>query len=172
MTTTNQENNKKSREIPYHLGPLRIPRDHNLGGGRPEMINAFSTHWEEIIQRAGSVSVSAPKVLQIMHELGLLQHVAKSNGIGDVLGARHFKLPHAVHKAKRLYLIAAIPWDADEREAFFALSPAEQVDEVRALETKLLGIEDDSVALPDSKIDGAEAEDDDATTANVPEFVE
>lgn len=110
------------------------------------MVEALKVNAMKIVKEHNAVVVSAGGVLQSLKGLGLLPHVKKANGVGDVLGAKGLNLPFASRDGKRLYLIPAIGWDAEELEGFTKLSPEQQVARVRELDKELLGIEHEGAA--------------------------
>lgn len=137
------KNDTASREMPDHVGPMRLPGERQEAAGRQAMADALKLNAMKIVREHNAVVVSATGVLQSLKGLGLLQHVKKANGVGDVLGAKGLNLPFASRDGKRLYLLPAIGWEAEELDEFTKLSPEEQVARVRELDKELLGIEHD-----------------------------
>lgn len=141
MTETNKTETKTNREIPYHRGEPRLVGGGKSAGRRKDMTKALEGHWLEIVKKSGNVFVSASEVLENLHAEGLLTDVKKANGVGDVLGAKGFKLPHAIPNGKRLYFLPAIAWDEAMLREFMELSLSEQSEKAQALEQELLGVE-------------------------------
>lgn len=140
----NSKNSTASREMPDHIGPMRLPGERQEAAGRQAMVDALKLNSMKIVKEHNAVVVSAGGVLQSLKGLGLLPHVKKANGVGDVLGAKGLNLPFATRDGKRVYLLPAIGWDDKELEAFTELGPEEQVARVRELDKELLGIDHDS----------------------------
>lgn len=141
MNTTT--NNTASREMPYHVGETQLPGERPNAASRAAMVEALRVNAMKIVKEHNAVVVSAGGVLQSLKGLGLLPHVKKANGVGDVLGAKGLNLPFASRDGKRVYLLPAIGWDDKELEAFTELGPEEQVARVRELDKELLGIDHD-----------------------------
>ncbi|MES2924647.1 MAG: hypothetical protein V4819_24050 [Verrucomicrobiota bacterium] len=140
-----------NREIPYHRAPLHSQANRVSSVGREQMIEEIKSNWPEIVQSVKNVAVSASDTLAVLQGLGHLKHVTKSNGVGDVLGEKGLKLPHAIWKQKRLYLLPAIEWDDPMREAFHGLSNEEQMEKIQALELDLLGFDSERFETPEMK---------------------
>ncbi|RYD82874.1 MAG: hypothetical protein EOP84_08795 [Verrucomicrobiaceae bacterium] len=135
---TNKTNN---REIPHHVGEIRLSGSRSPGSSRKEVIELLKSHAAEIIQEHRDIFLSAGLVLLSLHRLGHLPHVKKANGVGDVLGAKGMNLPFAVRGGKRHYLLPAVNWEPEQLDDFFQLEPAEQVRRTRQLDLELTGIE-------------------------------
>ena len=120
-------------------------RQHQPGGGRKEIIELINRYSREMMLSADSVLVTSVQVLKYLHELGHLKHARRSNGIGDVLGIKHFNLPYSKRNGRRRYLIPATSWSAEDKEAFLALAPSDITAKMWSLEDDLLGVDHNSV---------------------------
>lgn len=162
MTKSNKIETKASREVSYHRGEPRLVGGGKAAGSRKKMAKALEEHWIEIVKKSGNVFVSASEVLENLHAQGLLPLVTKANGVGDVLGAKGFKLPHAIPKGKRLYFLPAIAWKEAAISEFLALSLEVQAEKARVLEQELLG-DASAVETPKTTADVAAILEDNAT---------
>ena len=126
------------------------------------MIDALSNNWEMIVNKSGSVLLTARQVLDVIQNEGLLDHAGEklkgANSVGDLLGAKHYDLPF-LSGIKRRYLLPAISWGADDRLAFDALTLAERSAHIKELEAKLLGPEQLAPCVQGSEVAGAEGKD-------------
>lgn len=86
--------------------------------------------------------LTAKQVLNVLQSEGLLSETGRglvgANSVGDVLGAKHFKLPFLQSVGKRTYLMPAVGWTPQEIAAFEEFTPADKLSRLKDLENEFV----------------------------------
>jgi len=109
-----------------------------LPSPREMIAEALKEHHEAVVKESGDMLLTANQVLEALKAENRLpafiaSRLKAANSTGDILGTKHLNLPFWMAGTKRVYLVPAIGWSPEERDAFDLLSSKEKSVKLEAM---------------------------------------